>query len=76
MSLRRAEALLDRYLHTLIVLIPLGLGLAADGGAIIARVALRPVDEIMTTARRITAEDLSRRVERQGATRWTAWPRP
>jgi len=66
MSLRRAEALLDRYLQTLIVLIPLGLGLAAVGGAIIARVALRPVDEITTTARRITAEDLSRRVERQG----------
>jgi heavy metal sensor kinase len=66
MSLRSAEALLDRYLHTLIVLIPLGVGLAALGGAVIARAALRPVDEMTRTARRITAEDLSRRVERPG----------
>ena len=66
MSVRRAEGLLDRYLHTLIVLIPLGVGLAALGGAIIARAALRPVDEMTRTARRITAEDLSRRVERPG----------
>jgi len=44
---------------SLIVLIPLGVGLAALGGAIIARVALRPVDEMARTARRITAEDLS-----------------
>jgi heavy metal sensor kinase len=66
MSVRRAEALLDRYLHTLIVLIPLGVGLAALGGAVIARAALRPVDEMTRTARRITAEDLSRRVERPG----------
>lgn len=64
MSVRRAEGLLDRYLHTLIVLIPLGVGLAALGGAVIARAALRPVDEMTRTARRITAEDLSRRVER------------
>ena len=66
MSIRPAEALLDRYLHTLIVLIPLGVGLAALGGAVIGRVALRPVDEMTRTARRITAEDLSRRVERPG----------
>jgi heavy metal sensor kinase len=42
-------------------------GLAALGGAIIARAALRPVDEMARTARRITAEDLSRRVERRGS---------
>ena len=65
-SVRRSEALLDRYLHTLIVLIPLGVGLAALGGAVFARAALRPVDEMTRTARRITAEDLSRRVERPG----------
>ena len=58
------EGLLDRYLHTLLVLIPLGVGLAALGGALIARAALRPVDEMTRIARRITAEDLSRRVER------------
>ena len=65
-SVRRAEALLDRYLQALLVLIPLGVGLAALGGAVIARVALRPVDEMTRTARRITAEDLSRRVVRPG----------
>jgi heavy metal sensor kinase len=65
-SVRRAEVLLDRYLHTLLVLIPLGVGLAALGGAVVARVALRPVDKMTRTARRITAEDLSRRVERPG----------
>ena len=48
------------------MLIPLGVGLAALGGALIARAALRPVDRMTRTARRITAEDLSRRVERPG----------
>ena len=67
MALRRARAARDRYLDTLIVLIPLGVGLAALGGAVIARSALRPVDEMARTARRITAEDLSRRVERRGS---------
>ena len=66
MSIRRAESLLDRYRHTLIVMIPLGVGLAALGGALIARAAFRPVDEMTRTARRISAEDLSRRVERPG----------
>ena len=66
MALRRTQAVRDRYFDTLIVLIPLGVGLAALGGAVIARVALRPVDEMARTARRITAEDLSRRVERRG----------
>jgi heavy metal sensor kinase len=67
MALQRVQAVRDRYLDTLIVLIPLGVGLAALGGAIIARAALRPVDEMARTARRITAEDLSRRVERRGS---------
>ena len=42
MLLRRARATLDRYLDTLTVLIPLGVVLAALGGALIAQVALRP----------------------------------
>jgi heavy metal sensor kinase len=67
MALRRTQAVRDRYFDTLIVLIPLGVGLAAVGGAVIARAALRPVDEMARTARRITAEDLSRRVERRGS---------
>jgi heavy metal sensor kinase len=64
MLLRRARATLDRYLDTLTVLIPIGVGLAALGGAIIAQVALRPLDRMTRTARRISAEDLSQRVER------------
>jgi len=63
MSLGRARAELGRYLETLLLLIPVGVGLAALAGAVIARAALRPVDEMTRTARRITAEDLQRRVE-------------
>lgn len=64
MLLRRARATLDRYLDTLTVLIPVGIGLAALGGAIIAQLALRPVDRMTRSARRISAEDLSQRVAR------------
>jgi heavy metal sensor kinase len=64
MLLRRARATLDRYLDTLTVLIPIGVALAAVGGALIAQVALRPLDRMTRTARRISAEDLSQRVER------------
>ena len=41
-------------------------GSPRSAGPSLARVALRPVDEMTRTARRITAEDLSRRVERPG----------
>jgi heavy metal sensor kinase len=51
----------------LVLLIPVGVGLAALAGALIARAALRPVDEMTRTARRITAEDLRRRVEHRGS---------
>jgi heavy metal sensor kinase len=67
MLMRRARTALDRYLDTLIVLIPLGVGLAALGGAAIALVALRPLDRMTQTARRIGAEDLTRRLERSGS---------
>ncbi|HEX6078011.1 MAG TPA: heavy metal sensor histidine kinase [Methylomirabilota bacterium] len=67
MALRRTQAVRDRYFDTLMVLIPLAVGLAALGGALIARVALRPVDEMASTARRITAEDLSGRVDSRGS---------
>ena len=48
------------------ILIPLGLGLAASGGALMARKALEPVDRMSRSARRITAEGLSRRLELRG----------
>jgi two-component system OmpR family sensor kinase len=50
-----------------VLLIPVGVGLAALAGTVIARAALRPVDEMAQTARRITAEDLRRRLERRGS---------
>jgi heavy metal sensor kinase len=55
------------YLETLGVLVPLGLGLSATGGAWLARSALAPVREMSRTARRITAEDLSQRLPRREA---------
>ena len=66
MSLQRARAALRRYLDVLVVFIPLGVGLAAVGGALIARAALRPVDEMVLAARRITAEDLGQRLALHG----------
>lgn len=65
-SLHRARQTLARYLETLLALIPLGLGLAIAGGAVIARAALGPVGEMSRSARRITAEDLSERVPTRG----------
>ena len=67
MSFQRADAALRRYVHTLVVLIPLGVVLATVGGAVIARTALRPVDAMARAARRITAEDLDQRIVLTGA---------
>src|SRR5262249_57025522 len=67
LPLERMDHTLWRYTQTLLVLVPLGLLLAAAGGAGVARIALRRVDETTRTARRITAEDLSRRGPLPGA---------
>jgi len=53
--------------ETLAVLVPLGVVLSAVGGWLLARRALRPVDRMSQSALRISAEDLSRRLERRGA---------
>ena len=45
---------------------PLGLGLAMVGGALVARRALAPVGLMSRTARRITAEDLAERIPARG----------
>jgi heavy metal sensor kinase len=66
MPTARVEHTLVRFVEALLLLIAPGLLLAAIGGAMIARAALRPVDEIAGIARRITAEDLTRRVPRRG----------
>jgi heavy metal sensor kinase len=66
MPLRRTQQTLARFVDTLLVLVPLGAVLAAAGGWGLARRALRPVDHMSQSARRISAEDLSRRLERRG----------
>ncbi len=65
--LARTREALARYLTTLLALVPVAVGLAAAGGAVIAGRALRPVREMSRSARQITAEDLGRRLERRGA---------
>ena len=62
MALEASQRTLSRYLTILAVLVPLALVLAAVGGGLVARRALRPVDTLSLTARRITAEDLTRRL--------------
>ena len=66
-AFERLDRTLGRYVETLLVLVPLGVALAATGGAILARSALAPVDAMSRTARRITAQDLSRRLSPSGA---------
>jgi heavy metal sensor kinase len=60
------ERTLQRWLEALLVLVPLGVGLAAAGGRVMARAALRPVDEMSRSARRIDAEALARRITIRG----------
>jgi heavy metal sensor kinase len=60
------ERTLQRWLEALMVLVPLGVGLAAAGGHVTARAALRPVDEMSRSARRIDAEALARRITIRG----------
>jgi heavy metal sensor kinase len=67
MSMTRMEDTLRRYLQVLLALVPVGVGLAAVGGAFIARKALAPVDAMARQARRITAEDLAERIPRRAA---------
>ncbi len=64
--LERSEQTQRRYLETLLALIPLGVGLAMVGGAVTARAALQPIGDMSRSARRITAEDLGRRLALRG----------
>ena len=63
MSLDSAETARSRFLFVLLGLAPLALGGAGIGGWFLARRALAPVDAMVEAARRIEAEDLSRRLE-------------
>ena len=64
--LRPTERTLERWVEALAVLVPLGVGLAAAGGRVMARAALKPVDDMSQAARRIDAEALARRIRVRG----------
>ncbi len=63
MSLEGLYMARQHFLWTLAALVPLALVLAATGGWLLARRALRPVDQMTTTARRIEAQHLAQRLE-------------
>jgi heavy metal sensor kinase len=62
MSLENVEAARSRFLLVLLILAPVALAASALGGWFLARRALTPVDAMVDAARRIEAEDLSKRL--------------
>lgn len=62
MSLENVEATRSRFLLVLLILAPVALAGAALGGWFLARRALSPVDAMVEAARRIEAEDLTKRI--------------
>jgi len=62
-STQETEQALDGLTHTLVIVVPLTLLLAAGGGVFLARRALKPVDQISETARTISESDLSGRIQ-------------
>ena len=62
MSLQNVEATRSRFLLILLILAPVALAGSALGGWFLARRALNPVDAIVEAARRIEAEDLTKRI--------------
>jgi heavy metal sensor kinase len=63
MSLEGLHMARQHFLWALATLVPLALVLAGTGGWLLARRALRPVDQMTMTARRIEAEHLAQRLE-------------
>jgi heavy metal sensor kinase len=63
MSLEGLYMARQHFLWTLAALLPLALALAGSGGWLLARRALRPVDQMTMTARRIEAEQLGKRLD-------------
>ena len=66
MSLKSIDETRLRFLLIMAWVLPLGLILAASGGWLLAHRALKPVDRMAAAARRISAEDLSQRVNETG----------
>jgi len=62
MSLEALQRARRGFLWALAILLPLTLALAGSGGWLLARRALRPVDQMTQTARRIEAEQLGERL--------------
>ena len=66
MSLENMYKTRRRFLYIMAAVFPLGLILAGGGGWILARRALRPVDQMTQTAQKISAEHLSQRLHESG----------
>ena len=66
MSLKSIDETHLRFLLIMAGVLPLGLALAASGGWLLAHRALKPVDRMTAAARRISAEQLSQRVDETG----------
>jgi two-component system, OmpR family, sensor kinase len=66
MSLEISEKARRRFLLTMAAVFPIGLFLAGGGGWLLARRALGPVDRMVETARRISAEHLAARLQDAG----------
>jgi heavy metal sensor kinase len=62
MSLENVDSARSRFLLILFILAPVALAASALGGWFLARRALAPVDAMVDAARRIEAEDLSKRL--------------
>ncbi len=67
MSRENVYATQRRFLLAMAAVLPIALLLAGGGGWMLARRALRPVDRMTETARRISAEHLTGRVVETGA---------
>jgi len=66
MSLESVSMARRRFLLAMAAVLPLALLLASGGGWLLARRALQPVDRMTEAARRISAEQLSARLETTG----------
>jgi len=66
MSLGSIYLTRNRFLLGMAVVVPMGLLLAAGGGWLLARRALRPVERIREAAHRISAERLAERLQETG----------
>jgi len=66
MSLENMYKTRRRFLLIMAAVFPVGVLLAGGGGWLLARRALRPVDEMTQTAHRISGEHLSQRLQESG----------